>query len=66
MVVPRHIFTNNSSHLFEINPMHVIRCTQPTSTSQNTPPHIDGQTTVRHEPDARGPQLWPRHDMPAY
>jgi hypothetical protein len=26
---------------------------------------IDGQTTARHGPDARGPQLWPRHVMPA-
>jgi hypothetical protein len=41
IVFPRHLFTNNLSQLFQIN-----RCTP-----------IDGQTTARHGPDARGPQL---------
>jgi hypothetical protein len=48
-VAPRHIFTNNSSQLFQINLLHAYRW-------PNGGPH---------GPDAHGPQLWPRHVMPA-
>jgi hypothetical protein len=47
-VVPR-LFTNNPSHLFQINPLHAYRWPN------------GGPTGL----DARGPQLWPRHVMPA-
>jgi hypothetical protein len=49
MVVPRHLFTNNPHSYFKL-----IRCTP-----------IDDQTVARHGPDARGPQLWLSHVMPA-
>jgi hypothetical protein len=48
-VVQRHFFTNNPHSYFKL-----IRCTP-----------IDGQTAARHGPDARGPQLWPKHVMSA-
>jgi hypothetical protein len=40
MVVPRHLFTNNPSQLFQTNPLHVYRWP-------------NGE---RHGPDAHGPQ----------
>jgi hypothetical protein len=81
-VVPRNFFTNNPSQLFQINPPHAYTILKaPVSTVvpyhflqitthsyskliRCTP--IDGQTTARHRPNARGPQLWPKHVMPAY
>jgi hypothetical protein len=42
-------FTNNPSQLFQINPLHAYRW----------------PNGARHGPDARGPQLWPRHVMSA-
>jgi hypothetical protein len=53
-----HQFQRSSCVIFlQITPhsyFKLIRCTP-----------IDGQTVARHGPDARGPQLWPRHVMPA-
>jgi hypothetical protein len=70
--VSRHLFTNNPSQLFQINPLHAYRW--PNGDPAATPHSyfklihctlIDGQTATRHRPDARGPQLWSRHVMPA-
>jgi hypothetical protein len=49
MVVPRHFFKIIPHNYFKL-----ICCTS-----------INGQTTARHGPDARGLQLWLRHVMPA-
>lgn len=66
----KHQFQQSSCITFlQITPhiyFKLTRCTpvpsaQPTSTSQNTPPHIDGQTAARHGSNARRLQLWPRH-----
>jgi hypothetical protein len=46
----RYLFTNNPSHLFQINPMHAYRW----------------PNGAQHGPDARGSQLWPRHVMPTW
>jgi hypothetical protein len=49
--VPRHLFTNNSLHLFQINLLHVHPL-------HATNLHIDGQTATRHGPatlDVREP-----------
>jgi hypothetical protein len=55
----KHQFQRSSCIIFlQITPhiySKLIRCTP-----------IDGQTTARHGPDARRPQLWPKHVMPAY
>jgi hypothetical protein len=48
MVVTHHLFINNPSQLFQINPLHA---------------YIWPNTTVQHGPDPRGPQLWPMHVM---
>jgi hypothetical protein len=66
-IIPYHLFTKDPPHLFQINPLHARPSVQPTSTSQTTPPHIDGQTMAWHgpaRPDARGSSLRPRHNTP--
>jgi hypothetical protein len=60
------IFLQITSHIyFKLTCCTHVPSAQPTSTSQTTPPHIDGQTAARHasaSPDAHGPQLRPRHN----
>jgi hypothetical protein len=46
-----------------VAPRHFLQIT-PHSYFKLTCTPIDGQTATRHGPDARGPQLWPRHVMP--
>jgi hypothetical protein len=54
----KHQFQRSSRVIFlQITPHSYFKLTRCTP--------IDGQTAARHGPDAREPQFWPRHVMPA-
>ena len=59
-IVPVHLFTNNTSHIFQINPLHARSLHEINLHVPNHTSAIDGQTVARHglaRPDAHGPQL---------